>query len=79
MIRTPEGSCGCLLRPEKSRCSFCILIQLSHGCSFDAILTEASKDWLILERIIEVASTAVGEIGNRLGDDPGDHQESIDP
>ena len=42
---------------EKSKCSFSTLIQLFHGYSFDNILTEANKDWLILEQIIEVAST----------------------
>lgn len=47
---------------EKSKCSFSTLIQLFHGYSFDNILTEANKDWLILEQIIEVASTAVGSL-----------------
>ena len=59
--------------------TFRAVIRLPQRCSCGNMVAEASKDWLILERIIGVASTAVGEIGNRLGDDPGDHQESIDP
>jgi len=43
---------------EKSRCSSSTLIRLFHGRSCDNILIEASKSWLILERITEVASTA---------------------
>ncbi len=42
---------------EKSRCSFNILIRLSHGCTFDNTLMKASKVRFILERITEVAST----------------------
>ena len=42
---------------EKSKYLFYVFIQLFHVCLFDSIVTEASKDWLILERITEVAST----------------------
>jgi len=44
-------------KSEKSKRLYSTLLQLSHGCSFDTTLTEASKDWHILERIIEVATT----------------------
>ena len=45
--------------PEKSKCMFSTIIQLFLVCSYDTILTEASKDWLVLERINEVARTSL--------------------
>jgi hypothetical protein len=37
-----------------------MLMQVFHDCTCDNILSEASKDWLILERITEVANTDLG-------------------
>jgi hypothetical protein len=41
---------------------FNTLMQLFHDRSFGNILTEASKDWLILERVTLVASTGAEPI-----------------
>jgi hypothetical protein len=47
---------------EKCKCMFNTLMQLFHDRSFGNILTEASKDWLILERVTLVASTGAEPI-----------------
>src|SRR5215472_8439206 len=56
---TPKKVRDSSVSPKKVNACPSILMQVFYGCAFDNFLSEASKDWPILERITEVASTGV--------------------